>query len=119
MPEWMVYFNIFASIFWAIQIVFSFLWHRKHRHLRDVQLDHIPRLSVIVPVFNESNHEVQKVIDSILMQRHVDVEVVLIDDGSYSPLVVSPHSNVMCMRTEENHGKRQTQKETIRYTSTE
>ena len=40
-----------------------------------------PELSVIIPVFNAEN-TLQKCIDSVLKQRFVDYELIIVDDGS-------------------------------------
>ena len=40
-----------------------------------------PRVSVILPVYNESNH-ISKAIDSIINQSYEDIEIIVIDDSS-------------------------------------
>lgn len=44
-------------------------------------VEHIPKISVIVPVFNAEKY-LHQCIDSILLQSYTDFELLLIDDGS-------------------------------------
>jgi len=44
----------------------------------------LPRVSVIVPVFNSADH-LPRCLDSILAQTHRHLEVILVDDGSTDP----------------------------------
>jgi glycosyltransferase involved in cell wall biosynthesis len=46
-----------------------------------MEIDHMPKLSVIVPVYNTEKY-LRECIDSILAQTFTDFELILVDDGS-------------------------------------
>ena len=109
MPPWMVVFNIIASCLWVFQIVFGFFSFLKAKWSRKIPIDHIPKLSVIIPAYNETDSTVQKVIDSVVIQQGVEIEVFVVDDGSPKPVSIQKHSKVQLLRFEENQGKRAAQ----------
>lgn len=109
MPPWMVVFNVIASCIWAFQIIFGFLSFLKTRWYKKITLDHVPRLSVIIPAYNETNETIQKVVDSVVIQQHVEVEVFVVDDGSCDPVLIQKHSKVHLLWLPENQGKRAAQ----------
>jgi glycosyltransferase involved in cell wall biosynthesis len=43
--------------------------------------DYVPRISVIVPLYNKEEY-VKRAIDSVLAQRYIDFELIVINDGS-------------------------------------
>ncbi len=73
-----------------------------------------PKLSVVVPAYNETNHTIQKVIDSIFIQKNVEVEVFVVDDGSVAPVQIKDHSKLTLLRLDNNQGKRAAQLQAIR-----
>lgn len=105
----MVYFNVIATCFWLFQIIFAFLFFHKTKSWRKQTIDHIPKLSVIVPAYNETNSTIQKVVDSIILQQRVEVEIFVVDDGSAHPVEIQEHSKVTFLRLEHNQGKRAAQ----------
>lgn len=117
MPEWMFIFNVVASCLWSFQIIFAFLTFHKTRLWSKQTIDHVPKLSVIVPSYNETNHTIQKVVDSIVIQQKVEVEVFVVDDGSESPVQIQEHSKLTLLRLDENQGKRTAQLHGVRQTN--
>ncbi len=109
MPPWMFIFNIVASCLWAFQIIFGFLSFLRTKSSKKISIDHIPKLSVIIPAFNEMNQTIQKVVDSVIIQHNVEIEIFVVDDGSTSPVSIQEHSKVQLLRLEKNQGKRAAQ----------
>ena len=109
MFQGMVIFNVIATCLWSFQIVFAFLFFHKTKLWRKQTIDHIPKLSVVVPAYNEDNSTVQKVVDSIILQRRVEVEIFVVDDGSAQPVQIQEHSKLTLLRLEHNQGKRAAQ----------
>lgn len=105
----MFIFNVIATCLWSFQIVFAFLFSYKTRLWRKQAIDYVPQLSVIVPTYNETNHTIQKVVDSIVIQQKVEVEVFVIDDGSVHPVQIQKHSKLTLLRLVHNQGKRAAQ----------
>lgn len=117
MFQGIIIFNIIATCFWAFQIVFAFLFFHKTKSWRKKTIKHIPKLSVIVPAYNETNYIVQKVVNSIAIQQNVEVEIFLIDDGSVCPVQVQSHPKLTFLRLEKNQGKRAAQIHAIQQAS--
>lgn len=113
----MIIFNVIATCLWTFQIIFAYLLFQKTKLWRKQTIDHIPRLSVIVPAYNETNYTVQRVVDSIVIQQHVEVEVFVVDDGSVNPVRLQNHSKLTLMRLNENQGKRAAQIHAVRQAS--
>lgn len=113
-PQWILIFNIIATCLWAFQIIFAFLSFYKTKLWNKQAIDHIPKLSVVVPSYNETNRTIQKVVDSIVMQQNVEVEILVVDDGSESPVKIQKHSKLTLLRLDENQGKRAAQIHAIR-----
>ena len=109
MPEWIIALNIIATFLWLFQIVFAFWYHLQVKRHRTQNIDHIPKLSVVIPAFNETDETVQQVIDSVVAQQNVEIEIFVVDDGSNKPLSIQTHSKVKLLRLEENQGKRAAQ----------
>jgi glycosyltransferase involved in cell wall biosynthesis len=77
-----------------------------------------PHISVLMPVFNTAKY-LQKALDSISCQTHVDFELVVIDDGSRddSPELLKSHANKddrMRLVLRENLGLIATRNELLR-----
>lgn len=117
MPQWIVIFNVIATCLWSFQIVFAFLLFRQTKRWRKRTLDHTPKLSVVIPSYNETNSTIQKVVDSVIMQQKVEVEVFVVDDGSDFPLQIQEHSKIKLLRSNTNQGKRAAQIYAIRQAS--
>lgn len=109
MPGWILFLNIIATCLWVFQIIFGFLTYRKTIHLRNIDLGHVPHLTVVIPAFNEKDTTVQKVVDSVVIQQNVEVEIFVVDDGSCQPVKVQDHSKVTVLRLGKNQGKRAAQ----------
>jgi cellulose synthase/poly-beta-1,6-N-acetylglucosamine synthase-like glycosyltransferase len=76
-----------------------------------------PKVGIIVPMYNEDYSHIRRTVLSCMSQSYENCWVVLVDDGSNNPHVYhmlerefSESSRVMCVRTEENKGKRHAQK---------
>ena len=41
----------------------------------------MPKVSIIMPAYNKENY-IQKTLDSIIQQKFIDFELIIIDDGS-------------------------------------
>lgn len=113
----MVYLNVIATCFWMFQIIFAFLLFRKSKSWSQQTIDYIPKLSVIIPAYNETNHTVQKVVDSVIVQQKVEVEIFVVDDGSLHPVQIQNHSRLTLLRLDKNQGKRVAQIYAIRQAS--
>jgi len=50
--------------------------------------------------------QIQKVVDSVVIQQGVEVEIFVVDDGSRIPVQVQKHSKVQLLRLDQNYGKR-------------
>lgn len=80
-----------------------------------------PRVSVVVPVYDVEDY-VEECLDSILAQEGVDLEVVVVDDGSRDSSAarveryVTPGGPVRLVRT-ANHGLGAARNEGVRHTS--
>ncbi|MHA2279454.1 MAG: glycosyltransferase [Promethearchaeota archaeon] len=111
--QWIILFNIVATFLWLFQIIFGFLSYRKSQQQKFLTIQP-PKLSIIIPAYNEINHTIQKVVDSVIIQRNVEVEVFVVDDGSASPVVIQDHSKVQLLSLKKNRGKRYAQIHAIR-----
>lgn len=105
-----VIWNTIACFFWVFQIVTAFLAYaykknsatRQHRNLSP------PKLSVIIPAFNEPNERLVRTIFSVKNQKFVETEIIVIDDGSYKPITLDiPFIRLFPLP--ENRGKREAQ----------
>lgn len=114
MSAWLVVFNVVATCVWIFQILFAFLAFRKRNNGKS---NSIPKLSVIIPAYNESNETVQMVIDSVLAQQNVDLEIFVVDDGSAVPILAKSNPKVSLLRLPTNCGKRAAQIHAIKYVS--
>ena len=114
MPSWMIYFNLIASSFWAIQFTFALLWHKKHKKHSKQVINETPFLSVVIPVYNESNNKIQNVVNSTLNQKDVKTEIFVVDDGSDTPLSIQSNPQVHLIHLPVNKGKRFAQIEAIK-----
>ena len=54
---------------------------RLYKYLIELVIDPMPKLSVIVPVYNTEKY-LRECVDSILSQTFTDFELILVDDGS-------------------------------------
>ncbi len=111
MPEWMIAFNILAACLWSFQLVFAFLYFRQRNSCLTIKR---PSLSVVIPAFNETPDAIQRVVDSVVAQQHVNVEIYVIDDGSQVPIQLDSHPDVSLLRLPQNVGKRHAQIRGIR-----
>lgn len=109
MPSWIEFFNVIAFCLWMFQLVFAFLFIQRTKRLNKKTIEHTPFLSVVIPIFNEANEIVQRVIDSATAQRGVEIEIFVIDDGSENPIQIQSHPKVQFIRLDKNMGKRHAQ----------
>ena len=78
-----------------------------------------PRVSVVVPVYDVEDY-VEECLESLLAQRDVDLEVIVVDDGSRDSSAarverfVTPEGPVRLIRT-ANHGLGAARNEGIRH----
>lgn len=114
----MILLNIVATFLWLFQITFAFLSYRKTQRQKYTS-SYLPKLSVVIPTYNETNETVQKVVDSVVIQQRVEVEIFVVDDGSYSPVSIQEHSKVHLLRLDQNQGKRFAQIHAIQQSSHE
>lgn len=103
--EILIIFGILASVFWMIQILCSAIVIRNQK--KQQIKSNLPPISVIVPTYNEPIDRVVSTIESILNQKNVALEIIVVDDGSTEPVVLD-YDNVRVIRT-ENRGKRHAQ----------
>lgn len=107
MFPWMILLNIIATFLWLFQIVFGFLAYRQNKQRKFLSVP--PKLSVVIPTYNETNQTIQKVVDSVVIQQNVEVEVFVVDDGSVSPVKIQDHPQVQLLHLDKNCGKRYAQ----------
>lgn len=64
------------------------------------------KISIIVPVYNSQNY-IARTVDALLKQRHKDIEIILVDDGSQDDsaaickALAEGHENIIFYRTPE------------------
>lgn len=109
MIQYIAIFNTIASILWIFQIFFAHLNVRFQKKILSQKLDHTPRLSVVIPVFNELPEVFQKVLCSLFNQTDILLDVIVIDDGSSVPVVIDGFPGTRLIRMETNVGKRKVQ----------
>lgn len=56
-------------------------WSRIAKHYQKEWIEGMPKISIILPTYNQG-HILEETIQSILSQRNVDVEIILVDAGS-------------------------------------
>jgi cellulose synthase/poly-beta-1,6-N-acetylglucosamine synthase-like glycosyltransferase len=88
---------------------------RHHKDKQDYGFN--PKVAIIVPMFNEEYKHIRRTVLSAISQSYENSWVILVDDGSRSPEVFETlqkefrdSSRVLCVRTEQNKGKRHAQK---------
>lgn len=108
--------SLIATFLWMFQLVFAYLNHRREKRTKDYIGDE-PSITVVIPVFNEPFESVQATVRSILNQQKVKVEVIVIDDGSETPVRLEEGIDVRLIRLEKNAGKRHAQMAGIRSAS--
>ncbi len=95
--------TVIASFYWAFQLLFAYLANIREWDSCAV-VSKRPSISVIIPVFNENIEDFNKTIQSVLKQKNVDLQIIVIDDGSAIPLRVQTHPKVNHIRI-EHEGK--------------
>lgn len=106
----MVILNLVAALLWGVQILFAYLENNKICH----SFNQTPNISVIIPAFNEEQHTVDKVICHLRNQKHVKLQIILVDDGSEAP-VTSEYEDIKVVKLAKNLGKRYAQAEGLKY----
>lgn len=96
-----------ASFFWWFQLVFAYFAHRREKEQYLPGL--VPPISVVIPAFNEPLEAINQTIASVLNQREVRVEIIVVDDGSENPVTISETPEVKLVRLSQNQGKRYAQ----------
>jgi hyaluronan synthase/N-acetylglucosaminyltransferase len=77
-------------------------------------------MTVIVPAFNEPPEALNKTISSLTRQKHVELEIFIIDDGSLEPVQVQiMHPHIHTIRLSTNQGKRHAQMAGIERSTTD
>jgi N-acetylglucosaminyltransferase len=104
--------SILASIFWWFQLVFAYFAHRREQE--PYLTGDAPPISVVVPAYNETQEAIDNTVNSILIQKQVEIELIVVDDGSKIPVTVQKHPNVRLVRLDTNQGKRHAQMAGIR-----
>ncbi len=99
-------FSFIASAFWSFQVIFAFLTHRRETNADEFSV-HIPKLSVIVPIYNEPPTRYAQTIQSLINQKKCELEIIIADDGSDIPVQVN-NANIQVLRL-EHRGKRDAQ----------
>lgn len=69
----------------------------------------LPGVSVVMPAFNETPDNLLATINSLLSQKRIPFEIIVIDDGSTIPIVVPEHPLIKLIRLDQNCGKRRAQ----------
>lgn len=105
LQEILIILSVFASAFWLFQLIFAYIVNRTQKKLEVLKL---PSVSVIIPAYNESQERMNQTINSVLTQKGVELEIIVVDDGSPSPVVIDA-PNVKVVRLEKNQGKRNAQ----------
>lgn len=93
--------SVFASFFWLFQLISSIFEHTS----KELVLDHTPQVSVVVPIFNEDLTRIKDTLASILAQKNIILEVIVVDDGSNVPVVIQD-DQIQLVRLDQNEGKR-------------
>ena len=107
-----IFFGLFATV--TLGNMLSGLFWRSFTHLP------VPdaRVVAIVPVYEEDNARLHKVVWSLINQTYRIDHIYVMDDGSREPIIGFDHPRVTWMR-QENQGKRHAQvnmlKQTDRY----
>lgn len=107
----LIILSVLASIFWWMQITFAYIENKKQLSIK-IEED-LPPISVIIPVFNENTERIKQTVDSVLKQRGVVFDVIIVDDGSIVPVNLK---GIKIVRTEKNNGKRSAQIIGMEYT---
>lgn len=97
-----------ACFFWIFQLIFAFLVYDKNRIARLTRNLLPPKITVIIPVFNEPIGRLIRTIFSVKSQHFVETEIIVIDDGSSNP-VSFDLPFVKLIRLPTNQGKREAQ----------
>lgn len=106
LQEILVILSIIASIFWWFQLLFAFIVNRRQEKNKTI-LPNLPKISVLIPVYNEPEERINATIQSVLNQKFIDFEVIVVDDGSLTPVKIDSNQ-IKIIRT-ENRGKRDAQ----------
>lgn len=104
-----VVLSLIATIIWSFQLIFAYLTNQKITTPTSGPV----RLSVIIPSFNESKEQILKTVLSVHQQKMVDLEIIVVDDGSDVPISLDVPT-VKIIRLDRNQGKRYAQMVGIR-----
>jgi poly-beta-1,6-N-acetyl-D-glucosamine synthase len=74
------YYPLFMAYLWSIGALWFFLRY-EFRQPRSIQLAVQPKVSIVVPCFNEEDH-VQEVIGHLMGMHYPNYEVIAVNDGS-------------------------------------
>ncbi len=111
-------YGILALLHILTQMWVGHLEHRRQKHpvFRGFHQNHYEKVTVIIPTYNEDVAILRACVGSILQQRHRDLEVIVVDDGSrMTPQLQGLYremtgKNVHVIMSERNAGKRNAQK---------
>lgn len=106
------YYPLFMAYLWMIgAIYYYFRWERRLNKWDDPpQLDHYPRVSVVVPCYNEAAN-VRETLASLLELNYPDYEIIAVNDGSSDPTgeildqLADQHDRLRVVHLVNNQGK--------------
>jgi cellulose synthase/poly-beta-1,6-N-acetylglucosamine synthase-like glycosyltransferase len=104
----LIILSIISFLLWLLHIVCSFSFYLRERDATDY-IEDIPRISVVIPAFNENPEFLKATLNSLLEQKRVCFEVIVVDDGSAEPVQVDEHHKIKLIRLATNCGKRRAQ----------
>ena len=92
--------------FWSSMLFVPMSLLSKHREVQRPDLKHYPKVSVIIPAYNEEM-VIKKTIDAVIEAQYPDKEIIVVDDGSTDrTLQVSKQfKNQIKILHKENGGK--------------
>ena len=108
MATTLIIMTIISALLWITQIIISFVFCRKELKNKTKYCP-TPPVSVVLPSFNETETSMMKTINSILNQKNIELEIIIIDDGSVVPVKVPHNSKIRLIRLNKNSGKRNAQ----------
>lgn len=94
--------SLIASVFWWMQLTFAFLERNRKNNIKP-DINNIPDITVVIPSYNENQDSIEKTVKSVLNQKNVNIEIIIVDDGSPNP--VKEVNGATLIRLPKNKGK--------------